>query len=106
MDIPRLPFDRARRVLLGPLVGTFAVPSQTNTGSSCHRVLAGEHVFRNGRSHRANIWPDQDSNSAVGLPRSNDTVRIRPLQHQNGPYTGRDADRDIGHSITIRFEAV
>jgi hypothetical protein len=35
-------------------------------------------------------------------PRSNDTVRTRPLRHQNEPYT----DRNTGRSKTVRFESV
>ncbi len=32
IESPRLPFDRARRVLLGTLIGTVGTPSWTNMG--------------------------------------------------------------------------
>ena len=39
-------------------------------------------------------------------PRSNDTVRIRPLRYKNGYYTDRNTDRIIGRSNTVRSASV
>ena len=40
------------------------------------------------------------------VPRSNDTVRLRPLRYKNGYYTGRNTDRVIGRRNTVRFVSV